>query len=37
MLDDDSGKLGEVVELFSDVTPSIKVEKLVKVSLQPCC
>ena len=34
VLDDDSGKLGEVVELFSDITPTVKVEKLVKVSPQ---
>jgi hypothetical protein len=32
VLDDDSGKLGEVVELFSDVTPAVKVGKLVKIS-----
>ncbi|CAI7991885.1 Protein FAM114A2 [Geodia barretti] len=32
VLDDDGGKLGEVVELFSDVTPAVKVEKLVKIS-----
>ena len=31
MLDDDSGKLGEIVELFSDMTPAIKVDKLIKV------
>ena len=31
VLDDDSGKLGEIVELFSDMTPAIKVEKLIKV------
>ena len=31
VLDDDSGKLEEIVELFSDTTPHIKVDKLVKV------
>ena len=31
-MDDDSGKLGEVVELFSDITLPLKVDKLVKVS-----
>lgn len=33
-MDDDSGKLGEVVELFSDITFPLKVDKLVKVSLK---
>ena len=32
MLDDDSSKLSEVLELFSNVTLPLKVEKLIKVS-----
>ena len=32
VLDDDSGKLGEIVELFSHFTLPLKVEKLIKVS-----
>ena len=32
VLDDDSGRLGEITELFSDLTLPVKVEKLVKVS-----
>ena len=35
VLDDDSGKLGEIVELFSHFTLPLKVEKLIKVSLPP--
>ena len=33
VLDDDSGKLGEIMELFADITLPLKVEKLIKVSL----
>ena len=33
VMDDDSVKLGEIVELFSDVTLPLKVEKLIKVSV----
>ena len=33
-MDDDSGRLGEVMELFSDVTLPLKVEKLTKVIVQ---
>ena len=32
VLDDDSSKLSEVLELFSNVTLPLKVEKLIKVS-----
>lgn len=35
VMDDDSGKLAEVVELFSDITLPLKVDKLVKVSFLP--
>ena len=31
VMEDDSTKLREVVELFSDLTPPLKVDKLVKV------
>ena len=36
MLDDDSGKLGEITELFTDVTLPIRVEKLLDVRSTQC-